>query len=99
MRSETSVVRDVILPEGTTLRLRAATSDDADGLVAFVERMTPESRYFRFHGLPPVGPADARTLKNPIGYLLQNPEHQINAHTVNDQVAHGQRRRSSLAPV
>jgi acetate---CoA ligase (ADP-forming) len=56
MRSETSVVRDVILPEGTTLRLRAATRDDAAGLVAFVERLSPESRYFRFHGLPPVGP-------------------------------------------
>ena len=56
MRSETSVIRDVILPEGTTLRLRAATSDDAAGLLAFVERLSPESRYFRFHGLPPVGP-------------------------------------------
>jgi acetyl coenzyme A synthetase (ADP forming)-like protein len=56
MRSETSVVRDVILPEGTTLRLRAAKRDDAAGLVAFVERLSPESRYFRFHGLPPVGP-------------------------------------------
>ena len=56
MPSETSVVRDVILPEGTTLRLRAATRDDAAALVAFVERLTPESRYFRFHGLPPVGP-------------------------------------------
>ena len=56
MRSETSVVRDVILPEGTTLRLRAAARDDAAGLIAFVERLSPESRYFRFHGLPPVGP-------------------------------------------
>ena len=56
MRSETSVVRDVILPEGTTLRLRAATRDDAAGLLAFVERLSSESRYFRFHGLPPVGP-------------------------------------------
>jgi len=56
MRSETSVVRDVILPEGTTLRLRAATKDDAGGLLAFVERLSPESLYFRFHGLPPVGP-------------------------------------------
>ena len=56
MRSETSVIRDVILPEGTTLRLRAATRDDAAGLLAFVERLSPESRYLRFHGLPPVGP-------------------------------------------
>ena len=56
MRSETGVIRDVILPEGTTLRLRAATRDDAAGLLAFVEPLSPESRYFRFHGLPPVGP-------------------------------------------
>jgi acetate---CoA ligase (ADP-forming) len=56
MRSETSIVRDVILREGTTLRLRAAVKDDAAGLLAFVERLSPESRYFRFHGLPPVGP-------------------------------------------
>jgi acetyl coenzyme A synthetase (ADP forming)-like protein len=56
MAPETSVVRDVILREGTTLRLRAPTGDDADALVAFVERLSPESRYFRFHGLPPIGP-------------------------------------------
>jgi len=56
MRSETRIVRDVILREGTTLRLRAPVREDAAGLLAFVERLSPESRYFRFHGLPPVGP-------------------------------------------
>ena len=56
MPPETSVVRDVILREGTTLRLRAPARDDVSGLLAFVERLSPESRYFRFHGLPPVGP-------------------------------------------
>ena len=56
MPPETSVVRDVILREGTTLRLRAPARDDVAGLLAFVERLSPESRYFRFHGLPPVGP-------------------------------------------
>src|SRR5512141_3190254 len=56
MPSETSVVRDVILREGTTLRLRAPVRDDLAGLLEFVERLSPESRYFRFHGLPPVGP-------------------------------------------
>src|SRR5262245_27159056 len=56
MRSGTSVVRDVILPEGTTLRLRAATRGDAAGLLRFVEQLSPESRHFRFHGLPRVGP-------------------------------------------
>jgi acetyl coenzyme A synthetase (ADP forming)-like protein len=56
MPTAKSVVRDVILPEGTTLRLRATTREDAPGLLALVERLSPESRYFRFHGLPPVGP-------------------------------------------
>ncbi len=56
MPPETSVVRDVILREGTTLRLRAPTRADVAGLLAFVERLSPESRYFRFHGLPPIGP-------------------------------------------
>jgi acetate---CoA ligase (ADP-forming) len=56
MSSDTGVVRDVILREGTTLRLRAPTHDDTAALLTFVERLSPESRYFRFHGLPPVGP-------------------------------------------
>jgi acetyl coenzyme A synthetase (ADP forming)-like protein len=56
MPSETSVVRDVILREGATLRLRAPTREDTPRLLAFVERLSPESRYFRFHGLPPIGP-------------------------------------------
>ena len=49
-------MRDVILREGTTLRLRAPNRADADAVLAFVNRLSPESRYFRFHGLPPVGP-------------------------------------------
>jgi acetyl coenzyme A synthetase (ADP forming)-like protein len=56
MPAETQVVRDVILRAGTTLRLRAPTGADAGAVLAFVERLSPESRYFRFHGLPPVGP-------------------------------------------
>ena len=49
-------MRDVILREGTTLRLRAPSRADADAVLAFVSRLSPESRYFRFHGSPPVGP-------------------------------------------
>src|SRR6188768_991480 len=56
MPAETQVVRDVILRAGTTLRLRAPTGADAGAVLAFVERLSPESLYFRFHGLPPVGP-------------------------------------------
>ena len=47
------VVRDVILRDGTTLRLRAPARADGERLVAFVERLSPESRYFRFHGFVP----------------------------------------------
>ena len=49
-------MRDVILREGTTLRLRAPSRADADAVLAFVNRLSPESLYFRFHGSPPVGP-------------------------------------------
>ena len=57
MRSETGVIRDVILPEGTTLRLRAATQRRCRaGSSRSSSDSVPESRYFRFHGLPPVGP-------------------------------------------
>ncbi|MEX0815814.1 MAG: GNAT family N-acetyltransferase [Gaiellales bacterium] len=45
-----TVVRDVILREGTTLRLRATTHADADDLLAFFSQLSEESRYFRFHG-------------------------------------------------
>src|SRR4029450_5147354 len=56
MSSKPSVVRDVILREGTTLRLRAPTRDDVAGLLPVAERPPPETPSFRFHGLPPVGP-------------------------------------------
>jgi RimJ/RimL family protein N-acetyltransferase len=41
---------DVILRDGTTLRLRAPASDDADALVAFFGDLSEQSRYLRFHG-------------------------------------------------
>jgi acetate---CoA ligase (ADP-forming) len=44
------VVRDVLLRDGSTLRLRAPGPEDLDDLTAFYERLSPESRYFRFHG-------------------------------------------------
>jgi acetyl coenzyme A synthetase (ADP forming)-like protein len=45
---------DVILRDGTTLRLRAPAADDADALVAFFEGLSEHSRYLRFHGVPHV---------------------------------------------
>jgi acetyl coenzyme A synthetase (ADP forming)-like protein len=41
---------DVILRDGSTLRLRAPGPDDADALLAFFERLSDRSRYQRFHG-------------------------------------------------
>jgi acetyl coenzyme A synthetase (ADP forming)-like protein len=42
---------DVILRDGTTLRLRAPAREDAGALVAFFERLSERSRYQRFHGV------------------------------------------------
>ena len=44
------LVRDVLLCDGSTLRLRAPGPEDLDDLKAFYERLLPESRYLRFHG-------------------------------------------------
>jgi acetyl coenzyme A synthetase (ADP forming)-like protein len=41
---------DVILRDGTTLRLRAPGEGDADALVAFFAGLSERSRYLRFHG-------------------------------------------------
>ena len=49
MRS--SIVRDVILREGETLRLRAPGANDAAGLKLFLEQLSEHSRYLRFHGI------------------------------------------------
>ena len=44
------LVRDVLLRDGSTLRLRAPTPVDFDDIKAFYDGLSPESRYFRFHG-------------------------------------------------
>jgi acetyl coenzyme A synthetase (ADP forming)-like protein len=46
---------DVILRDGSTLRLRAARTDDAEALVAFFAALSAESRYLRFQGTGGVG--------------------------------------------
>jgi acetyl coenzyme A synthetase (ADP forming)-like protein len=45
---------DVILRDGSTLRLRAPAHDDASALLAFFERLSEHSLYLRFHGVPRV---------------------------------------------
>ena len=42
--------RDVVLRDGTTLRLRAPRAADGDAVTTFLERLSPRSRYLRFHG-------------------------------------------------
>jgi len=42
---------DVILRDGSTLRLRAPARDDGDGLAAFFSGLSERSLYLRFHGL------------------------------------------------
>lgn len=48
--------RDVILRDGTTLRLRPPTGGDAAAVLAFFEHLSPESVYRRFHGVPRITP-------------------------------------------
>jgi len=51
---------DVILRDGTTLRLRAPGPEDTDALLAFFRGLSQQSLYRRFHGLPEI---DARLVK------------------------------------
>jgi acetyl coenzyme A synthetase (ADP forming)-like protein len=46
---------DVILRDGSTLRLRAPVAEDADALLEFFAGLSDESRYLRFHGFAAVG--------------------------------------------
>jgi acetate---CoA ligase (ADP-forming) len=46
---------DVILRDGSTLRLRAPLAADAESLLEFCERMSGRSLYLRFHGFPALG--------------------------------------------
>jgi acetyl coenzyme A synthetase (ADP forming)-like protein len=47
---------DVILRDGSTLRLRAPVAEDADALLTFFSELSDRSRYLRFHGFPALGP-------------------------------------------
>jgi acetate---CoA ligase (ADP-forming) len=47
---------DVILRDGSTLRLRAPVEEDADALLQFFSGLSERSSYLRFHGFPALGP-------------------------------------------
>ena len=44
---------ELVLPDGTVLRVRPIGAGDRDALVAFFSRLSPESRRRRFHGPKP----------------------------------------------
>ena len=46
-----TLVRDVILRDGSALRLRSPEPADEAGIKAFFDALAPESRYMRFHGV------------------------------------------------
>jgi acetate---CoA ligase (ADP-forming) len=50
-RRTRAVAADVILRDGSTLRLRMPGPDDEDALVDFFESLSDRSRYLRFHGI------------------------------------------------
>jgi acetyl coenzyme A synthetase (ADP forming)-like protein len=45
---------DVVLRDGSTMRLRPPVAADGPALLAFFEALSPESLYLRFHGRPRV---------------------------------------------
>ena len=44
------LIRDVILSDGSTMRLRAPRPADLEDIKTFYDGLSPESRYMRFHG-------------------------------------------------
>ncbi len=65
MAVPTREATDVILRDGSTLRLRPPVGADAPGLLAFFERLSDRSRYLRFHGFPALGPALVEPVLDP----------------------------------
>ncbi|HSI98166.1 MAG TPA: GNAT family N-acetyltransferase, partial [Gaiellaceae bacterium] len=58
-------IADVILRDGTTLRLRPPRNDDADALLDFFVELSKRSLYLRFHGYPRLGPHLVERLLEP----------------------------------
>lgn len=58
-------IADVILRDGTTLRLRPPHRDDADSLLGFFRELSKRSLYLRFHGYPRLGPHLIERLLDP----------------------------------
>lgn len=65
MSAVTSDVVDVILRDGTTLRLRPPRREDTDQLLEFFRALSKRSLYLRFHGFPRFGPELVEQLLDP----------------------------------
>jgi acetate---CoA ligase (ADP-forming) len=65
MRAVSPDVSDVILRDGTTLRLRPPRPEDVDELIAFFGALSQRSLYLRFHGFPSLGPELVEQLVDP----------------------------------
>ena len=57
--------RDVVLRDGTTMRLRPPTHDDEARVIAFLENLSEESRYLRFHGFTKPSPRLVEPMLDP----------------------------------
>jgi acetyl coenzyme A synthetase (ADP forming)-like protein len=76
---------DVILRDGSTLRLRPPVAADRDAVVAFFEALSPQSLYQRFHGRPALTPAlverfldpDWRELGSLVGSIGEGADERI----------------------
>jgi hypothetical protein len=60
-------VVDVILRDGSALRLRPPGREDAEALLGFFGGLSEQSRYLRFHGQPRSGPRSSSTCWSPTG--------------------------------
>ncbi len=58
-------IRDVILRDGSTLRLRPPTAGDDERLLAFYRGLSEHSVYLRFHGFPSLSPELVAPLLDP----------------------------------
>ena len=61
----TAFPADVILRDGSTLRLRAPLAGDAEAVLQFFGDLSERSLYLRFHGFPALGPSLVAPLLDP----------------------------------
>jgi acetyl coenzyme A synthetase (ADP forming)-like protein len=78
-------VVDVILRDGSTLRLRPPERADADAILDFFSTLSEQSLYMRFHGFPSLGPEVVEQVLDPdwaergalLGTLAENGAERV----------------------